>query len=117
MGARVEFENAVHFGDRFGIEGRAVIGGNDALTGRAVEMTAPEGDHAIAAIRCVALSAIADDGVIRNTGSDRNFVDRHDEAIVGRQSIDAVWKTLRLQSGRIGGQGLTDAGPQWARLN
>ncbi len=60
------FEDAFDFGDRQGIALSAVIGRNDGqLRFGAVEVRAPVGNDAIAAVRRVTFAAIADDRVIR----------------------------------------------------
>ena len=77
----------------------------------AVEMAAPVRDDAIAALGSITASPIADDGVIRNAGRDRDFIDRHDETVIWGQRVDAVRKALQLQSRRIGHVALSRHGP------
>jgi hypothetical protein len=48
------------------------------------------------------------DGVIRDTGRDRDRIDRFDEAVVGRERIHAIGDAFELQVARIKGTGFKD---------
>ena len=67
-------------------------------------MTAPVSDDAIAAVRSIAATPVTHDGVIRNAGSDRDLVNRDNEAVVWGQRIDTVGKAFQLKGRGIGGQ-------------
>src|SRR5947208_4332701 len=81
-------------------------------------MPHPARDAPIAAVLTITTSPIAEDSVIRNTGGDRDLVDRNDETVIRGQRVDTVRKTLQLKGRRIRrsrlADGLTD-GDQLAR--
>src|SRR6266550_1143925 len=104
MGLFVELENAMDFGDGFGVEGRSVAARDDALTLGTVEVATPVSDDAVAAVRSVPATAVTDDGMIGNLFGHRDLIDCHNETVVRGQGVHAVGKTLHLQRRRVGGQ-------------
>src|SRR5207253_2249926 len=84
------FQNPDDFGDCLGSKFCAVICRHDRFRFCAIQVRAPVGHYAIAALRRIAFPSIADDGVIRYAVSNREFIYFHDEAIIRRQRIDAV---------------------------
>src|ERR1700682_5671000 len=83
-------QDSLYFSYRFRTALGEVIGWDDQLRLRAIQMRAPIRDDAVAALGCVAPAAVADDRVIWNAGGDRKFVDQLHEAIVRVERIDTV---------------------------
>ena len=57
-------------------------------------MRTPIGHHTIAAVRGVASSAVADNGIIWNARCDRELVHFEDKAVLRRKRIDAMGNRL-----------------------
>src|SRR5215472_6481859 len=81
----------------------AMTRGDDKLGLGPVHVRTPVRHDSIGGIRSVAFAPVAHNGVIRDTGRDRDRVDRYHEAVGRREGIHAVGYSFELQLARSKG--------------
>ena len=72
--------------------------------GRSVHVRTPVRHDSIGGMRSVAFASVAHDGVIRDTGGDRDRVNRYNEAVCRRERIHAVGYSFELELARSKGR-------------
>ena len=97
---QIQHENAADFLNRLGVLMCAVTRGDDKFGFSARHVRTPVRHDAIGGIRSVAFAPVAHDGVIWNTGRDRDSVDRYHEAVCRREGIHAVGYSSEFQLAR-----------------
>ena len=97
---QIEHENAADFLNGLGVLVCGVARGNDKLGLGALHVRTPIGHDTVGGIGSVASAPVAHDGVIRDSGRNRDLVDRYHEAVRRREGIHAVGYAFELQLAR-----------------